>query len=135
MEVFERLKGLKLPAGDFAVFGSGPLIARGIIPQTNDLDVLCRGAAWQQVQRLADPTFIEELDVTIVVLDDGRLTFGNRWAIGEFDIDTLIDTAEEIHGIPFVRMEHVVSYKKTANRRKDREHLAAFDAWLEARDE
>ncbi len=129
MSDFERLKALDLPAAHFAVFGSGPLLVRRIIDDANDIDVICRGAAWEKVQTLGPTEYLDEYDVTIVSLDDGRLTFGTRWAIGDFDIDELIDTAEIIDGLPFVRLEHVVAYKEFANRDKDRAHIAAWRAY------
>ena len=90
-DIFERLRQLELPAGDFAIFGSGPLMVRGIIESTNDLDVLCRGPAWEQVQTIGRPEYLAEYGITTFAIDDGRITFGNRWAIGDFDTDTLID--------------------------------------------
>ena len=52
----------------------------------------------------------------------GDVTIGNTWAYGEFDIDELIDTAEDIDGFPCVLLEHVVAYTRAAGRPKDREH-------------
>ena len=46
--LFGLLRSLDLPMGDFAVFGSGPLIVRGIIEAANDLDVVSRGRAWER---------------------------------------------------------------------------------------
>lgn len=120
---FAGLRALHLPAKDFAVFGSGPLIVRQLIEPTNDVDVICRGAAWEAVQTLGELTYLEAYDVHIVALDDGRLTFGDRWAIGDPDIDRLIDTAEQLDGLPFVRLEHVIAYKQQAGREKDLAHL------------
>ena len=64
------------------------------------------------------------MGVEIVEVFDGALTFGTEWAIGDPDVDLLIDTAETIDGLPFVRLEHVAAYKRIANRPKDRAHLA-----------
>ena len=47
-EIFERLRGLDLPARDHAVFGSAPLLIRGIIDTVDDLDILSRGSAWER---------------------------------------------------------------------------------------
>ncbi len=121
-ELFDLLRSVELPSGDYAVFGSGPLIVRGIIEATNDLDIITRGAAWERVQQLGEPTTFEDGNDR-VDLFEGRITFGTTWKYGTFDLDQLIDTAEVIDGIPFVRMEHVIAYKHAANRPKDREHL------------
>ncbi len=123
---FARLRQLDLPQGDFAIFGSGPLIVRGVIEATNDLDVLCRGPAWDYVQTIGQPEYLSEYGLTIFAIDDGRITFGDRWAIGDFDTDTLIDSMEFFEGLPFVSLQYVLAYKILANRPKDRQHLQAL---------
>jgi len=123
--LFGLLRPLGLPAGDYAVFGSGPLLVRGIIDRAGDLDVVCRGAAWEAAQRLGQA--VEQHGVPVVSLFGGAITLGCRWSVGDVDIDRLIDTAEVIDGLPFVRLEHVVAYKRLANRPKDREHLRLLE--------
>lgn len=123
--LFGLLRGLALPAGDYAVFGSGPLLVPRIIERAGDLDVICRGAAWQAAQRLGPAA--EHNGVPVVSLFGGAITLGCRWSVGETDIDHLIDTAEVFDGLPFVRLEHVVAYKRLADRPKDREHLRLLE--------
>ena len=129
MSLFDRVKRLNLPVSDFAIFGSGPLIVRGIIPASNDLDIICRGQAWERVKAIGELEYLSKYDVTVVTMCDGRLTFGTRWAIGEFDTDELIDGAEEIDGLPFVRLEHVKNYKEISKRPKDLRHIEALKAY------
>jgi len=129
MPLFDLLKSLHLSAGDYAIFGSGPLIVREIIPASNDLDVICRGNAWKTVQKKGESEYLSDYDVTVVTMCDGRLTFGSEWAIGDFDINELIDSAEIIDGLPFVRLEHVACYKGISKRPKDLEHLKALEAF------
>ncbi len=129
MTLFDRVKNLHLPAGDFAIFGSGPLIVRGIIPASNDLDIICRGNAWKTVQEIGESEFLSDYDVTVVTMCDGRLSFGTKWGIGTFDMNELIDGADVIDGLPFVRLEHVASYKEIRKRPKDLQHLEALQAY------
>ena len=129
ISLFDRVKSLNLPVGDFAIFGSGPLIVRGIIPASNDLDIICRGQAWERVKAIGVLEYLSKYDVTVVTMCDGRLTFGTKWAIGEFDIDELIDGAEKIDGLPFVRLEHVTNYKEISKRPKDLRHIEALKAY------
>ena len=126
--LLQRLLDLELPRGDWALFGSGSLLARGWIDDVGDLDVIVRGAAWEAVQALGRTVHLSEHDVDVVVVDD-RITFGTRWGIGSFDTGELIDTAEEVDGIPCVRTEHVVAYEPIAGRPKDTIHLAVIEAW------
>ena len=121
--ILEVVRSLILPVGDYAIFGSGPLLAHGIIDDVSDIDVICRGNAWLQAQELGELVYLDEYDVHVVSIDNQRITIGTSWGIGEFNIDELIDTAEEISGLPFVRLQYVVDYKKIARRPKDLEHL------------
>jgi hypothetical protein len=127
-ELFGLLRSLELPLEDYAIFGSGPLIVRGIIDATNDLDIIARGPAWEQVRRVGEISTFDG-DNECVNLFDGRITFGTTWKYGSFDLNELIDTAELIDGLPFVLLEHVVIYKETADRPKDRDHLRRLRAF------
>ena len=127
--LFDRVKSLKLPEGDFAIFGSGPLIVREIVPASNDLDIICRGRAWDYIKGVGETEYLAEYKLSIVSMFDGSLTFGTTWGIGAFDTDELIDSAELIDGLPFVRLEYVAKYKKISKRLKDLQHLEAlFDS-------
>ena len=126
--LFDQIRRLNLPPGDFAIFGSGPLAIRGIIPVCNDLDVLCRRKAWEIVRSMGKIEFLPEYDVTVVTMCEHSLTFGTEWGIGDFDIDQLIDTADIINELPFVQLEHVIRYKKMRFSEKDVQHLNALAA-------
>ncbi|MGI9270304.1 MAG: hypothetical protein ACR2QT_00915 [Woeseiaceae bacterium] len=121
--IFSEVKALGMPLGDYAIFGSGPMLVRNIIESSNDIDIISRGAAWQHAQAIGELVYLENYDVHVVSIDDGLITIGTSWGIGEFDIDELIDTAEIIRDLPFVRLQYVVDYKRIANRPKDLEHL------------
>jgi hypothetical protein len=124
--LFQQVKRLDLPLGEFAIFGSGPLIVRRIITATNDLDIVCRGAAWEKAMQIGKTEYLEEHDVTVVTMCDGRISFGTKWGIGNFDVDKLIDSAELIDGLLFVRLEYVVSYKMERASVKDMRHIEAL---------
>ena len=127
ISLFDQLRQLNLPSRGYAVFGSGPLVIRGIIPLTHDLDVICQQEVWDIVSQIGSVEYLSEYDVSIVAMADGALTFGTKWGIGDFDIDALIATAEIIDDLPFVRVEHVVAYKKIRSSDKDLAHLAAAE--------
>ncbi len=126
--LFDQLRQLNLPLQGYAVFGSGPLAIRGIIPLANDVDVICREEVWNIVSQAGTVQYLPEYDVSVVVMADGALTFGTKWGIGNFDVDELIATAQIIDGLPFVRLEHVICYKKIRSSEKDLRHLAALES-------
>ena len=115
-EQLEKVAALKLPQGDYAIFGSGPLLVRGIIDTVNDIDIICRGAAWEKGKAIGELVHLDEYDVDIVAIDDGLITLGRSWGIGDLDVQQLIDSAEEIDGLPFVLLRYVVEYKEIADR-------------------
>ena len=78
------------------------------------------------MQTLGVVEYLADYDVSIVSLDDGRLTFGDRWGIGDFDVDQLIDEAEILDELPFVPLRHVIRYKQLRNSTKDRAHLESI---------
>jgi len=126
MSLFNHLKQLNLNAQNYAIFGSGPLAIRKIIPSSNDLDILCRRDVWDTVCQLGKCEYLEEYDVTIVNLPHHEITFGTVWGIGNFNVNMLINTAEIIDGLPFVQLQHVVHYKKIRGSAKDLAHLQAL---------
>ena len=127
--MLRRLLDLELPDGEWALFGSGPLLARRWIEDVGDLDVIARGRAWDVAQTLGRPLHLDEHDVDVVAIEGG-ITIGARWAIGSFDVDELIDTAEFVDEVPCVRLEHVAAYKEIARRPKDLRHLEIIAAHL-----
>jgi hypothetical protein len=129
VSLLDEVRGLGLPEGDYVVFGSGPLLVRGILADTGDLDLLTRGRAWDHARTLGPIVRLERYGVDVVRLLDGRIEIGTTWGIGDFDVDELIDTAELIDGLPFAALRYVRAYKETAARPKDLAHLRLLDEW------
>jgi hypothetical protein len=132
-EAFAMLRSIDLPPADYAVFGSGPLLVRGIIEETHDIDIIARRAAWTQALEQGELTYLPDEGITVAAFFDGALSVGTSWAFGDVDIDDLIDTAELFDGVPFVRLEHVIAYKRIADRDKDHDHLRRIERWVQTR--
>jgi hypothetical protein len=126
--LFDQLRQLELPPKGYAIFGSGPLAIRDIIPACNDLDILCRQEIWDIVSKKGMTKFLSGYSVTVASFFDGAITFGTEWGIGDFNVGELIETAEIIDALPFVRLEHVVRYKTIRSSTKDLQHLSALAA-------
>jgi hypothetical protein len=52
------LRPLEFPRGDYAVFGSAPLLMRGIIDAVADLNLISRGPAWEEAMEKGTPTLL-----------------------------------------------------------------------------
>lgn len=130
-ELFGLVRTLGLAVEDYAIFGSGPRIVRGIIEATNDLDLVARGAAWHKASELGELVYLPDWKVTVASFHEATITVGTEWAIGDIVVDDVIDTAEIIDGLPFARLEHVSAYKRAASRPKDLQHLRRLQQYLE----
>jgi hypothetical protein len=123
--LLQRLLDLELPPGDWALFGSGPLLVRGWIDEVGDLDVIVRGPAWERAQQVGTSTELPD-GIRVVEIDGGAITVGRAWRYENAPVSELIESAEMLDGIPCVRLPHIVAYKLIADRPKDRRHLAAM---------
>lgn len=137
--LIEKLLSLNLPPEDYAVFGSGPMFAHGLKDLGHDLDLVARRKAWDQASTYSAPVTTKSGDGQVIELfsheteagkTEAEIEIFDSWAPGEWDINALIDAAEEIGGIRFVQLEAVLAWKKAKNREKDIEHIRLIEEYL-----
>ena len=105
--LLELLKTYNLPSGEYAIFGSAPLVITGMIKDVNDLDVIIKPRSWN---------FDGDGDGEYRTED---IEFFDNWP--GFDVDDLIDNHTfEFNGVLFVYPEKVIEYKRKLNRIKDK---------------
>lgn len=104
-KLLELLSEYPLKRGHFAIFGSAPLMVKGIIDSINDLDVIIRPSKWPFESKGEFRTdYIE---------------FFDNWP--GFDVDDLIDNHTfKYNGFLFVNPEEVIKYKTKMRRYKDK---------------
>jgi len=127
--IIKKFLSLNLPTDDYAIFGSGPLYAHGIIKNPRDLDIIARGKAWKKALKLGKPQKLP-LGDKVIRLFDGKIEIINAWSPGKWDTDKLIDTAEIIEGIRFVNLKTVLKWKKRVARPKDLKHIKMVEEYL-----
>ena len=130
----EKILKLNLPKGGYAIFGSGPMAIRGLRP-SRDIDIIVtndvfekykKGEEWKLVKFERDGRKIEMLEK-----DDFELY--PTWGPGDWDIEKLVEEAEIIDGLPFVRLEAVLKWKKISARKKDREDVKLIKEYLSSK--
>lgn len=125
-----KLLSLNLPSNDYAVFGSGPMWAHGLKDLCHDLDLIARGTVWEKALTLG-PSIVPKSGVGLKIpLFNGAIEIFNTWWPGTWDIDKLIDEAEVIEGIRFVKLEEVVRWKRIYNRKTDNLHIRIIEEYL-----
>ncbi|MBO0829335.1 MAG: hypothetical protein J2P24_16295 [Streptosporangiales bacterium] len=128
--LLDAVRGLDLPADQFAVFGSGPLVVRGL-REGADIDLLVTPELYARLRATPEWTARRR--------DDG----GETLARADFDVmerlefpgyvgdvRAMIADAERIDGVPFVRLPELRTFKAALNRPKDHVDLELIDAAL-----
>ena len=118
-EVMEALARLSLPQGHWAVHASAVLVLHGLVDEAGDVDVIARGPAWQRALRLGDPK-PGNMDLCVAV-PELRVEVWSGWM--NDDVETLIDRARPVWGVPCVQLEDVLS---TSQRPKVEEYGSYF---------
>jgi len=122
-KLLEELKRLRLPADKFAIFGSGPMSVRGM-RESNDLDIIVKKDLWDRL----DKRFLIRSDSGGIVL--GSIDVAKDWLPWFDDIDELIDTADIIGGFRYVKLEHVLKWKREMSREKDRKDVKLIEEYM-----
>ena len=131
MDIFTRVKKFKLPAGQYAVFGSALLDVWGL-RKAADLDIIVtpelyqklKEECWKERQAHGFPMLVKE-DANITTVQD-------KPTDGDYNPDRLqlIKEAIKIKGIPFVKVEEVIACKKAYNRPKDLQDIKLLEHYL-----
>ena len=119
-QLFEELRRLQLPAGQYAVFGSGPMGIRGM-REIHDVDVIVSPALFAD---LKTKHAVEDHEHGLHRIQIGPVEILDGWYPNVGETKDLIASAEMIEGLPFVRLEKVLSWKQAYGRPKDEKDIA-----------
>lgn len=127
-ELCEHARSLNLPLGSYAVFGSDPLAARHI-RECGDIDIIVTEDLFEELKN--DRHFeVKEYKTTEVLVNE-KIKIWKEWKPGLWDIKQLIDDADIIDGVPFVKITDVLRWKKLSGRDKDLEDIKLIEKYLE----
>lgn len=130
MKYLEELKKLNLPKDKFAVFGSGVLAIHGI-RENKDIDLIVKKDLWRDLTKKY-PLYKEEDPGFVPRIRIGNIEIFDNWPPFK-ELDTLIDSADIINGIRFVKLEFVLKWKKNFNREKDQNDVKLIEEFLSKR--
>lgn len=128
--MFDDLKGVGLPIGEYLVTGSGPLGVKGI-RSVNDIDIVVTRRLWAYLESKYEARIEDGLkkiaipNTCIEVLGEGSAYYSS-----ENDIKSRIEQAEIIDGFPFERLEKVINIKKQIGRKKDLADVKLIQEYL-----
>ncbi|MBT5338656.1 hypothetical protein HN643_04535 [Candidatus Falkowbacteria bacterium] len=122
----DKLKQLNFPADQFAIFGSGPMAVRNIRP-AGDIDLIVKPELWQELIKEFTPDKDKPYRIEI-----GNIEIYKQWKPWFNDIIELIDTADEFQGLRFVKLKHVLAWKKAMGRDKDLHDVKLINNFLKS---
>ena len=137
MNVFEEVKKLNFPDGEFIILGSGILGALGI-REINDVDILTTNTLFDKLQK--EGWNFNEIEIegrmrerllkgVVEVYKDywfGENIFTTPEAVGK-----VIKNAHIIKGVPFLPLTVLLEYKKAMSRDKDKKDVMLIEKYLE----
>ena len=131
-DLIHDVLNLGLPAEDYALAGSAPLLAHGMRAELGDVDVVARGRAWDLAQIFGRPVRARS-GGKVVRLSGGRIEIFDSWFPPELTVDALIRHADVIEGIRFVSLRDTLIWKRYLNRDKDKDDIRLIEAYFRDR--
>jgi len=129
-ELFARVKELNLPIGKYALFGSAPLGIRNL-KDCHDVDIIATEELWNEYKNKPEWELKEmHNEFGDVYLCNGDIELWKKWRAGDWNIENLIKEAEMIDGLPFVRLEEMIKWKKMNGREKDLRDAETAEKYL-----
>lgn len=127
-DLFTKVKNLELPVGKYAIFGSGPMVVRGL-REGKDVDIIVTEDVFEDYK--TRPGWqVKKFDYDTDYLDNGGVELWDEWGPGDWDINKLIRKAEIVDGLPFVELEEVLKWKEINGRQKDLEDVKLIKDYL-----
>ncbi len=120
------MRALGLPPEDYAIFGSVPMLAYGLVTEVGDVDILATGSAWQEAQKLGVLEVAHGGD-HIVQVSPELAIFGGWLGL---DVEGIVGRSSLKDSLPIAHLNDVVAYKRLLNRPKDRAHLKLLEPYL-----
>lgn len=127
-EILIKLKKLNLPIGEYAVFGSGPIAIRNL-RESSDIDIITTIELFETLKKKHKNLLSHTKNGDEKINFDDIEIFHN-WRDIDVNINELIKNADIIKGYPFVKLEHVIRWKKNRGKEKDLKDIDLIKSFL-----
>ena len=130
-KLFQEVKRLNLPIGEYALFGSTPMGVRGM-RECHEIDIIVGKKLWNEYRDKTEWKLVKTEDQNKYSdgLRNNDIELWSYWWSG-WDIEKLIKEAEIIDDLPFVKLEKVIEWKKFRAREKDLKDLKIIEKFLQ----
>lgn len=132
MDVISRVKALNLPIGKYIVFGSSVMEVHGI-RKAKDIDLIVDGDVYKELKRRGWKRywFFKRVLICKALKRDGIEAFSHiKWKTYQVENEDLFKNAEIVDGVPFMKLEEYLRYKRCLPREKDKRDVKLIEAYL-----
>lgn len=121
----DALKELNIPKDDFVIYGSAPMVLRGLKEKNNDLDVLVRDSLWDKLCiKYPDNVNGDYIDINGV-----SFTRTSKGFLG--DIDEAICKSDVIDGYNILSILETKNWKEKVGGERHLADVKIIDEYLE----
>lgn len=124
-KLLNEFRKLKLPDGEYAIYGSGPLAIRGI-RDIQDLDVIVLDQLYQRLKT----QYPKDPEKERIKIGEIEIYPSWAWKNRQGDLKKVIIRAELIEGLRFVRLDDLIKCKRKMGRPKDFKDIRLIKEYL-----
>jgi len=125
IEFRQEIERLDLRKGEYAIFGSGTLLALEIIHYVTDIDVIVTKKEYERLKIIFE---VKEEGSLIYKSNSHTIEIFNKWM--GLNVDRIIREAIVIQQIPYASLLDVLMFKYIMSRPKDIEHINQIRKYL-----
>lgn len=126
VKYLDEVLALNLPRDQYALFGSTCLAVHGL-RENKDVDILVKERIWKELVKEYPLTKRGTIEIGNVEIG---YSFYNPFL--NAPIDDMIDTAEIIDGLKYVKLEYVLAWKKRRMSEKDIKDIRLIEDYLKS---
>ena len=133
MDIVNEVKKLNLPDGQYVVFGSGILAAKGIRP-ARDIDLLVLPELFKQLQKNGwKRKYFFRRVLTCKLITHANVEAFSHAYHGRYrtSVEELIQSAEIINGVPFMNLNELKNFKVALGRPKDLKDAMLINKYIQ----
>lgn len=138
--LFDKVKKLDLPNGQYAIVSGGPLAIRGL-RKTHDIDVMATPVLWEELKKKYGTVKYDDAEIItpeedVDVTNEAALKIlRGKLPEGQPTVKEQIDHAEIIDGMSFQTLRDSLWFKKNQGREKDQKDLIIVKEYLDTHPE
>ncbi len=125
MDIFEKIRALKLDTNNYVIVAGGVLVALGLLDWDDDIDMAVTTEVFDtfKTQGWSQESWQGKTVLKHDIYDVG-VGFGG-WSIQELQLDAMI-----IKDIPFMSLDKLLAWKRQTGRQKDMQHIQLIEMYL-----